>query len=129
VRCQGTMAPSISQKQQPQRQQVAAARAADKGKSLMVTPFPCPSPYPQTHPCRSASPLLRYTAAPPLPYPHLTPLPPPPPRPSIAAQGSSPEQQPGAAARSGSHEAVHDVCSHEPAAMWQVWQGMSNKEP
>ncbi|KAJ9529956.1 hypothetical protein QJQ45_023260, partial [Haematococcus lacustris] len=34
-------------------------------------------------------------------------------------QGSSPEQQPGAAARSGSHEVLHDVCSHEPAAMWQ----------
>ncbi|KAJ9519372.1 hypothetical protein QJQ45_023170 [Haematococcus lacustris] len=65
--------------------------------------------------------------------PHPTPPHPTPPhpskRPSIAAQGSSPEQQPGAAARSGSHEVVHDVCSHEPAAMWQVWQGMSNKEP
>ncbi|KAJ9533891.1 hypothetical protein QJQ45_026985, partial [Haematococcus lacustris] len=33
VRCQGAVAPSISQKQQPQRQQVAAARAADKSKS------------------------------------------------------------------------------------------------
>ncbi|KAJ9533134.1 hypothetical protein QJQ45_018222, partial [Haematococcus lacustris] len=33
VRCQGAVAPSISKKQQPQRQQVAAARAADKSKS------------------------------------------------------------------------------------------------
>ncbi|KAJ9516995.1 hypothetical protein QJQ45_027348, partial [Haematococcus lacustris] len=58
--------------------------------------------------------------------PHPTPPHPTPPhpskRPSIAAQGSSPEQQPGAAARSGSQEVVHDVCSHEPAAMWQVFE-------
>ncbi|KAJ9524084.1 hypothetical protein QJQ45_022555, partial [Haematococcus lacustris] len=45
------------------------------------------------------------------------------------AINSSPGQQPRAARRSGSYEVVHDVCSHEPAAMWQVWQGMSNKEP